>query len=91
MASSVAGYVVLCMIGLFGVVGHSLATIAHRYADASLLAPVVYIQLLFATLSGVLVFGQPPTAWTFAGALVIIGSGIYIWHRERRFGALRPR
>lgn len=88
---SMTGCVVLCAIGVFGVVGHSLAVIAHRYADASLLAPVVYIQLLLATLSGVVVFDTAPTLWTFVGALVIIGSGIYIWHRERRFGALRPK
>ena len=84
------GYVALCAIGVFGVVGHSLATIAHRFADASLLAPVVYLQLVFATVAGLVVFDDLPTVWTLAGALVIIGSGVYIWHRERRYGALRP-
>lgn len=84
------GYVVLFAIGVFGVVGHSMATIAHRFADASLLAPVVYLQLVSATVAGLVVFADLPTIWTVAGALVIIGSGFYIWHRERRYGALRP-
>ena len=79
-----ATWTVLGLIGAFGGVGHSMVTIAHRFADASILAPVVYVQLIFATLAGVVVFDTPPTAWTLAGALVIIGSGIYIWRRERR-------
>ena len=78
------GWAVLCAIGAFGGVGHSLATVAHRFADASILAPVVYLQLIFATLAGVVVFATPPTGWTLVGALVIIGSGVYIWWRERR-------
>ncbi len=78
------GWAVLGGIGAFGGVGHSFANIAHRFADASILAPVVYVQLIFATLAGVVLFDTPPTVWTLAGALVIIGSGVYIWRRERR-------
>jgi len=52
-------------------------------ADASLLAPIVYLQLLFASIAGVLVFSTWPTIWTLIGGLVIIGSGLFIWHRER--------
>jgi drug/metabolite transporter (DMT)-like permease len=74
----------LCGIGAFGAVGHSLATIGHRYADASLLAPVFYLQLVFASVASVVVFGTPPTISTLAGAVVIMGSGAYIWQRERR-------
>ena len=84
------GYAILAVIGVFGAVGHSLATVAHRFADASLLAPIVYLQLIFATFAGIVVFGDVPTLWTLAGALIIVGSGFYIWQRERRFGALRP-
>ena len=81
------GYAALVWIGAFGVTGHSLLTVAHRFADASVLAPMVYLQLLFATLAGLIVFGTPPTLWTLAGAAIIIGSGVYIWRRERRRGA----
>ena len=81
-----AGYAVLLGIGAFGAVGHSLATVAHRFADASILAPVFYAQLPFATVAGVVVFATAPTAWTLAGAAVIAGSGLYIWRRERRHG-----
>jgi drug/metabolite transporter (DMT)-like permease len=80
---TLAGYVVLVLIGTFGVSGHMAVVTAHRFADASLLAPVVYLQLIFATLAGILIFSTYPTLWTLAGAVVIIGSGIYIWRREQ--------
>lgn len=81
---TVTGYVVLTVIGTFGALGHSLVTVAHRLADASVLAPVVYLQLLFATVAGVLLFATLPTLWTLVGALIIVGSGVYIWARERQ-------
>lgn len=82
--SSVQGWAVFCVIGGFGAAGHICATIAHRWADASILAPVIYIQIFLAALAGVLVFGQWPTVWTLGGGLIIIASGLYIWQRERR-------
>lgn len=81
------GMTVLAVIGVLGGVGHMLATLAHRLAEASRLAPVIYVQVIYATAAGYLVFGSWPTIWTALGAAIIIGSAIYIWHRERQ----RPR
>ena len=72
------------LIGVFGGTGHILATSAHRMADASLLAPVVYIQIVLAALAGIAFFDTYPTIWTLGGGMIIIGAGIYIWHRERK-------
>lgn len=77
------GMTVLVLIGLFGAAGHISATYAHRLADASILAPVIYIQLFLAALAGILVFNTWPTIWTLAGGLIIIAAGLYIWQRER--------
>ncbi|MEL6482769.1 MAG: DMT family transporter [Pseudomonadota bacterium] len=74
---------VLCLIGCFGAFGHIAVTYAHRMADASLLAPVIYIQILFAAIAGILVFDSWPTLYTLGGGAIIIAAGIYIWHRER--------
>lgn len=71
------------LIGLFGAAGHICATIAHRWADASILAPVIYIQIFLAALAGILLFDTWPTVWTLGGGLIIIASGLYIWQRER--------
>ena len=77
------GWITMIVIGMFGAFGHIAATRAHSLADASLLAPIVYLQLLFASLAGILVFATWPTEWTLLGATIIIASGLYIWHRER--------
>lgn len=76
-------WAVLLGIGAFGLMGHSLATVAHRFAGASTLAPVAYLQLPLAAVAGLAIFATPPTPWTLAGALVIVASGLYIWWRER--------
>lgn len=77
------GWAVLLGIGAFGLTGHSLVTVAHRFAGAAVLAPMAYLQLPFAALAGVVIFATPPTGWTLAGGLVIVASGLYIWRRER--------
>lgn len=71
-------------MGVFGWLGHQLLTIAHRFAPASVLAPFVYVQLIYMTASSWIVFSQPPSVWILAGAPIIMGSGFYIWWRERQ-------
>lgn len=70
-------------IGFLGGVGHILATLAYRFAPASTLAPVTYVQVIYATAVGYLVFDTLPTMWTATGTAIIIASGVYIWQRER--------
>jgi drug/metabolite transporter (DMT)-like permease len=56
------------------------------------LAPFSYIQLVWATISGWLVFDNLPDKWTLVGAAIIIASGLYTAHRERvRARAIRPQ
>ncbi len=85
------GYLGMVLVGLFGVTGHSLATIAHRFAEASTLAPVIYMQVIFATFASYVFFDTLPTFWTVVGTAIIIASGFYIWNRERRLLKARRR
>lgn len=78
---------VFLFIGFFGGIGHILATLAFRFAPASTLAPVTYVQVLYATAVGYLVFNTLPTIWTAIGTAIIIGSAVYIWQRERVRGS----
>lgn len=57
-------------------VGNFLLVLANRRAEASLIAPLVYSQLISATVLGVLVFGDWPDAWSLIGLAVIAASGI---------------
>jgi drug/metabolite transporter (DMT)-like permease len=71
------------LVGLASTMGQWVVVLAYRYADASVLAPFTYSQLVWVSFLGFGVFGEVPDLWTFAGAAVIIGSGIYTAHRER--------
>jgi drug/metabolite transporter (DMT)-like permease len=71
------------IIGLTSTAGQWIVVLAFRYADASVLAPFSYIQLLWVTLLGFLIFGEVPDVWTVVGAGVIVASGLYTAHRER--------
>jgi len=73
----------LILIGSLGMFGHSLLTLAHRFAEASVLAPTVYSQIIYITLFSWLIFGEVPSMSTAVGICIIIGSGVYIWRRER--------
>jgi hypothetical protein len=46
-------------------------------------APFTYTNLIWAASYGLLIFGEWPDFWTIAGAVVIAGSGLYIYHREQ--------
>ncbi len=83
-------YIAFVLIGVFGCVGHIVATTAHRLADASILAPLVYTQIVLAAVASILVFGTYPTVWTLGGGIIIAGAGLYIWHRERKRAVVRP-
>lgn len=87
--SSGIDWAVMCVIGVFGALGHICATTAHRWADASILAPILYIQLFMVSFVGIFIFDTWPTVWTLSGAVIIIGSGLYIWQRERRLAMAR--
>ncbi|MEM7615052.1 MAG: DMT family transporter, partial [Pseudomonadota bacterium] len=63
---------------------HSLFTVSYRYAPASTLAPVVYVQVIYASAISWAVFSQPPDLKTILGTTLIIAAGLYIWLRERQ-------
>ncbi len=77
------GWVLLALAGFAGAAGHFFFITALTLAPASTVAPYQYVQIIWATLAGLIVFGNVPDPWTGAGAAVIAGSGLYVWQRER--------
>ncbi|HEX2524830.1 MAG TPA: DMT family transporter [Geminicoccus sp.] len=69
-------------IGFWGGIGHLLMIMAHRHAPAPVIAPFTYTQLIVAVFLGWLVYDRWPDALTWVGAAVLVGSGLYVWHRE---------
>lgn len=74
----------LLLVGLFGVAAQLLNTASLRLAPVSALTPFDYTQLLWVTLIGWLIWDDIPSGATWLGASIIIGSGLYIVHRERK-------
>ncbi|WP_281857449.1 DMT family transporter [Litoreibacter halocynthiae] len=71
-------------VGLLGTMGQLLLISALSMAPASLLAPFTYVALIFSTVWGVVFFDNYPDGPVYIGALVIVGAGLYVWHRETR-------
>ena len=67
---------------LLATLGHLTLTQAFRAADITVTQPVSFLQLVWAALLGLYVFGEAIDFWTMVGALIIIASATYIAHRE---------
>lgn len=63
--------------------GHFLIIRAYDHAEASLLAPLAYTEMIMATIVGWYVFGDFPDVWTFVGVGILIACAVYISWRER--------
>lgn len=77
-------WLLLMGTGLAGGLGHLFLIRSFRAAPASVVAPFSYSSLVWATIFGFVIWGDWPDLWTWAGAALIIGSGLYIFSRERR-------
>ena len=66
-------------MGATGAAGHYMLVKAFHMAEASVLAPFTYAQLLAAIVLGLLLFEDIPSPWTLSGAAVVISSGLYVW------------
>jgi len=70
--------------GLFAGLGHWLAISAYLLAPASLLGPFSYMQIVWATMYGYLLFGHLPDRWSSVGMGIIVVSGVLLALHERR-------
>jgi drug/metabolite transporter (DMT)-like permease len=76
-------------LGLFSAVGHILSIVAFRLADASTLAPLVYIELIGAALIGYVAFDEILGTRTVVGAGLIVAAGLILLRRQNRQGVRR--
>ena len=75
-------WLLLALMGIFACLGHLLLIYSLRYADASKLAPFGYFEIITNIILGYYFFKDFPDIWSFAGLLIIISSGVYIFRRE---------
>ena len=70
-------------VGFFATVAHMMMTYALAMAPASTLAPLHYLEIVSAAALGYLFFSDFPNGLALVGIAIIIGSGVYVIHRER--------
>lgn len=71
-------------MGAFAVVAHQMIVNALARTEASVIAPMQYLEIISATIFGWWIFGDFPDLLTWIGAGIIIASGVYVFHRERQ-------
>ena len=72
----------LSLTAVFATLGHYTLTQAFRCAPITVTQPVGFLQLVWATLLGVVAFGEPVDPFVILGGGVIVASATYISHRE---------
>ena len=79
---SATDYALVSLAALVGVSGQMCLIRAYTLAEPSVVGPIEYTGLIWATLMGYLIWGDIPDAITITGALIIAASGLYIIQRE---------
>lgn len=82
-------WVLLAAIGLVSAAAQLMMTEAYRRGETTLLAPFEYSAIVWTTALGFLFWNEVPDHWDFAGIAVLVGAGLYIWHREVTLGIRR--
>ncbi len=70
------------LVGFLGTGAQLCIIRSFSMTEAAIVAPFAYLGIIFATFWGVVLYDQWPDGWTVLGALVIVGAGLYVWHRE---------
>jgi len=73
----------MLMLGVLAGVGHLARVSGMSQASASILAPFNYTALVWAIVLGFIFFGELPDGMTVTGAVIIVGAGLSVWHRDR--------
>ena len=77
----------LAGLGLIATICHLMVVYAYRQASIGLLAPFQYVEIIGATVLGLVIFGEFPDPVTWLGIGIIVGSGMYVFHREAKLAA----
>lgn len=77
----------IALMSLMALLGSALVIAAYKAGEAVIVAPMQYSQIIWATLFGALLFNETIERATILGAVIIIGSGLYIVLREGRANA----
>ena len=72
----------LLAICILGASGHFLMINAFKHSEASILQPFTYLQLVFVSIIGVLVFNEKLENEIILGSIIVIAAGLFTFWRE---------
>jgi len=72
----------LFVVACFATAGHYTMTMAFAAAPVTVTQPITFLQLVWAVLLGVLVFGEPVDIWVILGGALILSAVTFITWRE---------
>ena len=75
---------IMLLLSASGVVGHYLLIKCYEVAEASAVQPFAYLQLIWASMIGIIIFGEQITTNVLIGACIIVGAGLFSLWRERK-------
>ncbi|MBL4598253.1 MAG: DMT family transporter [Rhizobiaceae bacterium] len=75
---------ILLVMGVLSTFGHLLSIMAFQHAEASILAPLVYVELIGTTAVGFIFFNEFPEPIVWLGAAIIIASGLLLVLQRRQ-------
>jgi len=85
-----AQWMALIVIGVTGTAGQFLLTRAYQVGEASALAPLDFIRLIVNTVLGIVIFSELPDSATLVGAVLVVGSTVYVIRRNAKKGRKVP-
>ena len=77
-------WALFALLGVLNGGAHYMMIEAHRWAEASVIAPFRYTALVWAFILGYFLWDDVPDAWLLSGSALVVASGLYILHRETR-------
>ena len=81
---SQADWSIMLILSVSGMLGHFLLIKCYEVAEASAVQPFAYLQLIWASIIGIIIFGEQITTNVFIGACIIVGAGLFTLWRERK-------
>ena len=75
---------IMLILSASGMLGHFLLIKCYEVAEASAVQPFAYLQLIWASIIGIIIFGEQITTNVFLGACIIVGAGLFTLWRERK-------
>jgi drug/metabolite transporter (DMT)-like permease len=81
---SVSQWLLFAFLGMLGSAAHFCMTHSLKAADMSATQPVKFLDLLWASMWGIVIFGDQPTSTTLLGGVVIVAATLWIARRESK-------